>query len=35
MIERASQSRVETRSIRVATSRGFCYADDLDKGRMD
>ena len=25
----------ETRSIRVATSGGFCYEDDLDKGRMD
>ena len=31
MVERGSQSRVGTsRSIRVETSGGFCYEDDLD-----
>ena len=34
IIETGSQSRVGTRSIRVETSGGFCYEDDLDKGRM-
>ena len=30
MVERGSQSRVWTRSIRVETIEGFCYEDDLD-----
>ena len=30
MVERGSQSRVGTRSIRVEISGGFCYEDDLD-----
>ena len=35
MVERGCQSRVETRSIRVETSGGFCFEDDLNKGRME
>ena len=31
MVERGSQFRVGTRSIRVETSGGFCYEDDLDR----
>ena len=30
MVERGCQSRVGARSIRVETSGGFCYEDDLD-----
>ena len=30
MVESGCQSRVGARSIRVETSGGFCYEDDLD-----
>ena len=35
MVERGSQSGVGTRSIRVETSGGFYFEEDLDKGRME